>query len=51
MKADMSNLIAEAVANAKEGDCKCQYCGKGFVRESKQALALQPQKLRIVLHR
>jgi len=34
MKADMSSLIAEAVANAKEGDCKCQYCGKGFVRES-----------------
>ena len=30
----MSSLIAEAVANAKEGDCKCQYCGKGFVRES-----------------
>jgi hypothetical protein len=34
MKADMSNLIAEAVANAKEGECKCQYCGKGFVKES-----------------
>ena len=34
MKADMSNLIAEAVANAKPGECKCQYCGKGFVKES-----------------
>lgn len=30
----MSNLIAEAVANAKPGECKCQYCGKGFVKES-----------------
>jgi hypothetical protein len=34
MKSDMTNLIAEAVANAKEGECKCQYCGKGFVKES-----------------
>jgi len=34
MKADMSSLIAEAVANAKEGEYKCQYCNKGFVRES-----------------
>ena len=34
MKSDTSNLIAEAVANAKEGDHKCQYCGKGFIRES-----------------
>ena len=30
----MGNLIAEAVANAKEGDHVCQYCGKGFVKES-----------------
>ena len=29
-----ANLIAEAVANAKEGDHKCQYCGKGFIKES-----------------
>ena len=34
MKVDMSSLIAEAVANAKEGDHKCMYCGKGFIRES-----------------
>ena len=34
MKGEMGNLIAEAVANAKEGDHKCQYCGKGFIRES-----------------
>ena len=34
MKLDMSKLIAEAVANAKPGDHVCQFCGKGFVRES-----------------
>ena len=34
MKSEMNNLIAEAVANAKEGDHKCQYCGKGFIKES-----------------
>jgi len=34
MKQDMSNLIAEAVANAKEGEHKCQYCSKGFIKES-----------------
>jgi hypothetical protein len=34
MKGEMGNLIAEAVANAKEGDYKCQYCSKGFLKES-----------------
>lgn len=34
MKSEMSNLIAEAVANAKEGEHKCQFCGKGFIKES-----------------
>jgi len=34
MKGEMSNLIADAVANAKEGDHKCQFCNKGFVKES-----------------
>jgi hypothetical protein len=29
-----ANLIAEAVANAKEGDYICQFCNKGFVREN-----------------
>ena len=34
MKSSMSALIAEAVANAKPGEHICQYCNKGFVRES-----------------
>jgi hypothetical protein len=34
IKSETANLIAEAVANAKEGDNKCQYCGKGFIKES-----------------
>lgn len=34
MKLSTSNLIAEAVANAKEGSFICQYCNKGFVKES-----------------
>lgn len=38
MKSTMSNLIAEAVANAKEGEHKCQYCGRGFIKESTLAV-------------
>ena len=34
IKSETSNFIAEAVASAKEGEHKCQYCGKGFVKES-----------------
>jgi hypothetical protein len=34
MKSEMANFIAEAVANAKPGEHVCQYCGKGFVKES-----------------
>lgn len=30
----MSKLIAEAVANAKPGEHVCQFCDKGFVKES-----------------
>ena len=34
MKSDMANFIAEAVANAKPGEHVCQYCSKGFIKES-----------------
>jgi hypothetical protein len=34
MKSNASNLIAEAVAEARAGEFKCQYCSRAFVRES-----------------
>lgn len=34
MKAETSSLIINAVAEAKPGDYVCQFCKKGFVRES-----------------